>query len=95
MVGLETSPPGLFLSEDYITLDDADFVDAIHTSNPTRDISRGHADFIINGGTAPQPGCEEDIDDLSNTIQLILIKICSIFNIMVENLQFIAAICVR
>lgn len=67
---METSPPHPLLSENYITLDDADFIDAIHTEIPNRGITRGHADFYVNGGEAPQPGCE-DAEDISNTHILI------------------------
>lgn len=38
---------------------DADFVDGIHTDGGFFGIIRsyGHADFYVNGGSGPQPGC--------------------------------------
>ena len=42
-----------------ITKDDADYVDAIHTNAGQLGMWKnvGKADFYVNGGTGPQPGC--------------------------------------
>lgn len=62
VTGLDPALP-LFTprSEDSLKANAAQFVDVIHTDYPLfGDLTpRGHADFYVNFGRAPQPGCEE------------------------------------
>ncbi|XP_017956665.1 lipase member H isoform X1 [Drosophila navojoa] len=62
VTGLDPALP-LFTarSEDSLRPSAAQFVDVIHTDYPLfGDLTpRGHADFYVNYGRAPQPGCEE------------------------------------
>lgn len=61
-VGLDPARPGFEIftvQSERLSVDDADFVDVIHTAAGSLGYSEsiGHVDFFPNSGDAPQPGC--------------------------------------
>ncbi|KYQ60379.1 Cytochrome P450 9e2 [Trachymyrmex zeteki] len=60
ITALDPANPVFYLLGCYLTPNDAEWVDVIHTDKggygtPT---SMGTADYYVNGGTRPQPGCQ-------------------------------------
>ncbi|XP_018395552.1 PREDICTED: lipase member H-like [Cyphomyrmex costatus] len=60
ITGLDPANPLFYLPGCYLTSKDAEWLDVIHTDKggygtPT---SMGTADYYVNGGTRPQPGCQ-------------------------------------
>ncbi|KYN29647.1 Lipase member H-B [Trachymyrmex cornetzi] len=60
ITALDPANPVFYLLGCYLTRNDAEWVDVIHTDKggygtPT---SMGTADYYVNGGTRPQPGCQ-------------------------------------
>ena len=53
----------LLYPEVYLSIDDADFVDIVQTSLNTLSDQHAHAEFFVNGGEKPQPGCFPGPDD--------------------------------
>ncbi|XP_039313467.1 lipase member H [Solenopsis invicta] len=69
ITGLDPANPIFYLPGCYLTRNDAMWVDVIHTDKggygtPT---SMGTADYYVNGGTRPQPGCKLFALPLSDT----------------------------
>jgi len=61
-IGLDAAGPGFETLDGkvpHLNIDDAKFVDCIHTAGGTFGYSKslGHCDFYPNEGIAPQPGC--------------------------------------
>ncbi|KAL0121396.1 hypothetical protein PUN28_006721 [Cardiocondyla obscurior] len=69
ITALDPANPLFYLPGCYLTRNDATWVDVIHTDKGGygTPVSTGTADYYINSGTRPQPGCKFFGPPLSNT----------------------------